>query len=128
MKNFVAYTNGLELVRALRPIIEQLRRHSSDAANQVERAGTSLILNLAEGSRRHGRDPLRFYMIASGSASEILGALDVAAAWGWPLDDQHARALLDRERRLLWGLTHPETAQPAKPAAGAQLPKARPRA
>ena len=33
------------------------------------------------------------------------GALDVADAWGWQVDCEQARALLDREFGLLYGLT-----------------------
>ena len=101
----VAYTVALDLVRALRPVVAQLRKHSPDAADQVERAATSIVLNLAEGSRRNGRDPRRFFDMAHGSAGEIRGALDVADAWGWQIDSEQARALLDRELGLLWGLT-----------------------
>jgi len=36
---------------------------------------------------------------------EIRGALDVADAWGWQIESTQARALLDRELALLWGLT-----------------------
>jgi four helix bundle protein len=68
---------------ALRPVVAKLRQHSADAADQVERAASSIVHNLAEGSRRSGRDPKRFYAMAHGSANEILGALDVADAWGW---------------------------------------------
>src|SRR5262245_38165823 len=101
----VAYTVALDLIRALRPIVMELRKYSADAADQVERAASSIVHNLAEGDRRSGRDPRRFFDIAHGSASEIRGALDVADAWGWPIDSQQARAILDREIRLLWGLT-----------------------
>lgn len=101
----IAYDVALELVRALRPVVAKLRTYSGDAADQVERAATSIVLNLAEGSRRRGRDPRRFFDMAHGSASEIRGALDVAEAWGWQIDDAAARALLDRELGLLWGLT-----------------------
>ena len=103
---FVAYQVGLDLIRALRPVVEGLRRHSSDSASQVERAATSVVHNLGEGSRRAGKDRRRFYVMAAGSAAEIRAALDVAEAWGWELDTVHARALLDRQLGLLWGLTH----------------------
>ena len=43
--------------------------------------------------------------MAHGSAGEVRGALDLADAWGWQVDSQHARALLDRELGLLCGLT-----------------------
>jgi four helix bundle protein len=102
---FVAYEVALDLVRALRPVVAKLRTYSADAADQVERAATSVVLNLAEGSRRHGRDPRRFYAIAHGSAGEIRGALELAEAWGWQIECAHAHALLDRELGLLWGLT-----------------------
>jgi len=101
----VAYDVALDLVRALRPVVAQLRRHSPEAADQVERAASSIVLNLAEGGRRHGRDPRRFFDMAHGSAGEIRGALDLAEAWGWPIECAPARALLDRELGLLWGLT-----------------------
>src|SRR5213078_1375099 len=105
MHMLVAYDVALDLVRALRPVVGQLRQYSADAADQVERAASSIVLNLAEGFRRHGRDPRRFYDMAHGSAGEIRGALDLADAWGWQVEGTHARALLDRELGLLWGLT-----------------------
>jgi four helix bundle protein len=101
----VAYTVALDLIRALRPVVAQLRKHSPDAADQVERAASSIVYNLAEGSRRNGRDPKRFFDMAHGSAGEIRGALDVADAWGWQVDSEQARAILDRELGLLYGLT-----------------------
>jgi four helix bundle protein len=89
MNNFVVYNVALELVRALRPIVAELRTHSSNIADQIERAGTSLVLNLGEGNRRAGKDRRRFFVMAQGSdASEILAALDVADAWGWIVDAQ----------------------------------------
>ena len=101
----VAYTVALDLIRALRPVVVQLRKHSPDAADQVERAASSIVHNLAEGDRRNGRDPGRFYAMAHGSAGEIRGALDVAEAWGWRIDCEKAREILDLELKLLWGLT-----------------------
>ena len=73
--------------------------------DQIERAASSIVLNLAEGDRRRGRDPGRFFDMAHGSAGEIRGALDLADAWGWQVESGQARALLDRELGLLWGLT-----------------------
>ena len=101
----VAYDVALDLVRALRPVVAQLRKHSREAADQVERAASSIVLNVAEGDRRHGRDPRRFFDMAHGSAGEVRGALDLADAWGWQVESGPARALLDRELSLLWGLT-----------------------
>ncbi|HEU0031686.1 MAG TPA: four helix bundle protein [Kofleriaceae bacterium] len=105
MKNFAAYTVGLDLVRALRPIVEELKKYDPDLADQVRRAANSVILNVGEGARRAGRDPRRFFTIAHGSANEIQSGLDLAEAWGVALHAEHARQLLDRELGLLWGLT-----------------------
>ena len=109
----VAYDVALDLVRALRPVVVQLRKHSPEAADQVERAASSIVLNLAEGSRRNGRDPRRFYAMAHGSAGEIRGALDLADAWGWQVESEQARTLLDRELGLLWGLTRRDRSRDA---------------
>ena len=118
---FVAYNVALDLIRALRPVVTQLRKYSRDAADQVERAASSIVLNLAEGGRRHGRDPRRFWDLAHGSAGEIRGALDLADAWGWQVESADARALLDRELGLLWGLTRrSRTKEIPLPASGAR--------
>ena len=106
MQNFVAYTVALDLVRALVPIVEQLRSRSSDLAVQLETAASSIVLNVGEGARRSGKDPRRFFTMAHGSASEVRAVLDLAGAWGWTINDRDARKLLDRELGLLWGLTH----------------------
>ena len=117
----IAYEVALDLVRALRPVVAQLRGYSADAADQVERAASSIVLNLAEGDRRNGRDPRRFWDMAHGSAGEIRGALDLADAWGWQVDSADARRLLDRELGLLFGLTRRSRCKAARalPGSGA---------
>src|ERR1044071_3955891 len=120
----VAYDVALDLVRALRPLVAQLRKYSAEAADQVERAASSVVLNLAEGYRRHGRDPRRFYVMAQGSAAEVLGALELAEAWGWEIQSDRARVLLDRELGLLWGLTRRERAARGAAQRGAGGPEA----
>jgi hypothetical protein len=62
--------------------------------------------------------------MAHGSAGEIRGALDLADAWGWQVESVHARALLDRELGLLWGLTRRRATDASLPRSGA---KTRPR-
>jgi four helix bundle protein len=53
--------------------------------DQLDRASSSIVLNVAEGAGRvSGRDKVRFYAIARGSAMECAAILDV----------------LDRQRRI----------------------------
>jgi hypothetical protein len=51
----------------------------------------------------------------------VLGCLDLAAAWGWPQDDQAARYKLGRLLRLLDGLVTASALgeRRAAPASGA---------
>ena len=53
------------LVSALPP-----SRGASDTFDQLRRASTSIVLNIAEGVGKQGRDRTRFYEIARGSALE----------------------------------------------------------
>jgi len=104
---FVAYQVSLDLVRGLVPVVEKVRGHDRELADQLRRAATSVALNLAEGHRRSGRDRGRFFAMAAGSGGEVRAALDVAEAWGWSLTGEDVRPVLDRLLALLWGLTHP---------------------
>ena len=63
--------------------------------------------------------------IAHGSAGEIRGALDLADAWGWQVESSQARALLDRELGLLWGLTRRSRAEDASRSASGTKPRPR---
>jgi len=101
----IAYTVSLDLIRSLRPVVEQLAHYNAEAVKQVTDAANSITHNLGEGSRRSGRDVRRFFVMAHGSASEVRAALDVADAWGWKVDTAASRAILDRLLALLWGLT-----------------------
>jgi four helix bundle protein len=103
---FVAYEVSLDLIRSLRPIVETLAGRDRDLADQLQRAASSVCLNLAEGSRRSKGDQRRFYSYASGSAMEVRAALETAEAWGWISEVGQPRESLDRLLGLLWGLTH----------------------
>ena len=106
MQTFAAYQVSLELVTELKPIVAVLHKHDSNLADQIKRAATSVVLNLAEGTRRAKGNQQRAYEIAHGEAREVGGALDCAIAWGYVVDATNARAKLDRLLGLCWGLTH----------------------
>jgi hypothetical protein len=46
----VAYSNALQIICALRPVVDQLRSYDANAADQVVRASTSITHNVTEGS------------------------------------------------------------------------------
>jgi len=109
MNRFEALEVAKLVIAALRSLVAKIRAQDSGLADQLKDAGTSMVLNLGEGSRRQGRDRLQHFRIASGSARESADALEVAIAWGY-LDTKEvesALALLDRVLAMTWRLTHP---------------------
>ena len=101
---FVSYDVSVQFIRELRGVHTRLAEYDAEEADQLHRAAGSVVRNLAEGAGRTGKDRARFYRMAHGSARELRGTLDVAAAWGVDLDAP--LATLDRLLGLLWGLTH----------------------
>jgi four helix bundle protein len=104
-----AYPVTLQMIRSLRSIVEEIKRHDSDLADQATRAANSVLLNINEGRKRRGKDQARFFSYASGSNSEVRACIDGAFAWGWISDGddvKNAQALLDRLAAMLWRLSH----------------------
>src|SRR5690349_20152498 len=104
---FIAYEVSLELVSNLRSIVPFIERHDRDLADQLKRAGSSVVLNLSEGSKSAKGNKGKHFAIAHGSASEVRAALQTAVAWGWIDEKMAAPAVLDRLMALLWRLCHP---------------------
>jgi len=90
----------------LRAIAGELvpNRGYAELRDQLDRAGISIVLNIAEGcGRRSPADKGRFYSIARGSATECAAILDLLAARGL-VDGRlrnRARALLVRTVQML---------------------------
>ena len=105
----IAYTVATQLIHSLRPIVETLALVDRSLADQVRRAGSSVLLTIAEGERRTGRDRAHLFRVAAGSAAEVRAALEVGTAWAYLSEDSvsEPRRLIDRVLGLLWGLTHP---------------------
>ena len=111
---FIAYEVSVELVSSLRELVPLIERSDRDLADQMRRAASSVVLNLAEGQRSAKGNKQKHYAIAHGSANEVKAALAVARAWGW-IDEVHAvSAILDRLLALLWRLTHPRNREPMR--------------
>jgi len=83
------YQAALELVILISDIVEQLPRGKAYLADQLQRAGTSVPLNIAEGSGENAlSEKARFYRMARRSATECASILDVC----------HRLRLLDEHR------------------------------
>ena len=105
---FEALEISLEAIRSLRSPLRRIRAQDPRLYQQIRSAASSVTLNLAEGSRRSGKDRLHLWRIAAGSAEEVRAALRAAEAWG-DLDVPAVAptlALLDRVLAMLWRLTH----------------------
>ena len=104
---FIAKEVAIELVGSIREVIQVIERSDPDLGDQLRRAASSVVLNLAEGQRSLKGNKGKHYAIAHGSANEVKAALQLARAWGWIGDAEKPFALLDRLLALLWRLTHP---------------------
>ena len=72
------YQVALEFLVFANDVIERLPRGRSHLADQLTRASTSIVLNLAEGAGKHSKpDKRRFYLSSRGSATESAALLDV---------------------------------------------------
>jgi four helix bundle protein len=108
LMNFQALEIALQLIKALRPVIDKLGRSSKREAEQMQDAANSIARNLAEGRRRQGKDRRYHWDVAAGSADEVRTSMRISLASGW-LDDADvtdAMALDDRVLAMTWRLTH----------------------
>ncbi len=72
------YHVALDFLTLADEVKEHLPRGRSHLADQLTRASTSIVLNIAEGSGKFSRpDKRRYYLSASGSATESAAILDV---------------------------------------------------
>ena len=72
------YQVSIDLVILIDEIIEHLPRGRAYLADQFQRAGTSVPLNIAEGAGEYSSsEKARFYRMAKRSATECAGILDV---------------------------------------------------
>ena len=74
------YQESIAFIAWLTALLESLGR-VGDVRDQLDRASTSMPLNIAEGNGKYSaKDRCRFFDIAHGSALECAAALDVLVA------------------------------------------------
>jgi four helix bundle protein len=84
------------------------RRGCAGLRDQLQRASSSIALNIAEGASRYARaEKAHFYQIARGSAMQCVGALDIALGRGLvaAAAHRHGRGLLARVVPMLTRLS-----------------------
>jgi len=76
----LVYREALKFVAWVSPLIEELPARLA-ARDQLDRASTSIVLNIAEGNgKRSHPDRCRFFDISRGSSVECAACLDVLVA------------------------------------------------
>ncbi len=101
-----AYQRAIAFVAWTQPILEALPGKVS-ARDQLDRASTSVPLNLAEGNAKFSlADRARFLQISHGSAVECAACLDVLVARGMLKADRAAegKQQLEAVVKMLLGL------------------------
>jgi four helix bundle protein len=92
---FVIWADGI-----LKTLPKTLAAH-----DQLDRASTSISLNIAEGNGKYtAADRCRFFDIARGSALECAACLDVLVAKGKLMEADPGKAMLARIVSMLVGL------------------------
>lgn len=102
------YRVAIEFVSAAHGLIERLPRGHAYLADQLQRAATSVALNIAEGAGESKRaEKNRFYRMARRSAFECAAILDVLAAQRLsdPTETRTGRELLQRIGAMLTRMT-----------------------
>lgn len=100
------YREAITFVAWLSALLEGTLR-IGDLKDQLERASSSIPLNIAEGNGKYApKDRCRFFDIAHGSALECAAALDVLVARGKANAEQvrTGKESLQRVVRMLMGL------------------------
>jgi four helix bundle protein len=97
------YTVSTEFVALVAQMISDTPRGMSGLADQLRRAATSIVLNVAEGAGEFSpREKVRFYRMAKRSATECAAILDAVRIWDPQGDQRWAAAVtLEAGRKLL---------------------------
>lgn len=77
-ENLDVYKAAIEFVVLVNSIVENLPRGRAYLADQLQRAGASIPLNIAEGAGEYSKnEKIRFYRMAKRSATECAGIFDI---------------------------------------------------
>lgn len=103
------YKVALEVVTLMDTVVESLPRGKSHLGDQLQRAGTSIVLNIAEGSGEYsGNEKNRFYRMAKRSGTECAAVIEICQRLGFIENElyEEIRLLLVRIVSMLIKMTH----------------------
>lgn len=98
------YRLALDFLVFAHQLLKTLPRGYSHLSDQLARASTSIVLNIAEGAGKHSKaDKRRYYLSARGSATESAALLDVLLRLGLLDEGGHksGKEMLVREVSML---------------------------
>jgi len=98
------YQISLDFLALADEVVHLLPRGRGHLADQLTRASTSIVLNIAEGSGKFSPpDKRRYYLSASGSATESAAILDVCQRIKLidPVLHQKGKEILERVMSML---------------------------
>jgi four helix bundle protein len=98
------YRAALEFLVLADDTIEHLPRGRGHLADQLGRAGTSIVLNIAEGAGKFSKpDKRRYYLTAVGSTTESAAIYDVLVRLKLISSERHTecKAILERIASML---------------------------
>ena len=111
------YQAALDLIVVIKDTVERMPRGNAYLADQLQRAGASIPLNIAEGSGEHAvAEKARFYRMAKRSATECASILDVCKRLEL-MDESHyvrGRELLLRIVAMLTKMSRCDTSSYAR--------------
>jgi len=105
-EKMTVYQRALEFIEWVTPLVEEMPK-SIAVQNQLDRASTSIVLNIAEGNGKFGpADRFKYFDIARGSTVECAACLDVLVKKKKCSSDQvsSGKALLHEVVAMLMGL------------------------
>jgi four helix bundle protein len=115
-----AYREAIAFVAWLSSLLEETGR-VGDVKDQLDRASTSIALNIAEGNGKYSaKDRCRFFDIAHGSALECAAGLDVLVSKAklLPRQVRPGKESLQRIVRMLIGLIKRNSTRPYDKSGG----------
>lgn len=105
-RRLIVWQKAMNLVKNVYPLIERLPQEEKYAlGNQIRRAVTSIVLNIAEGTGRNSDKELRYFLtIARGSATEVEAQLLICIELGFfsQSDATSALQLCDELKGMLY--------------------------